>query len=65
MACSCEKKCPDRVTMRANHGNPEAFGESLQRAWADLFITMDEMAAANARYRSEYESAPETSGGMG
>lgn len=48
--------------LRAAHGTPDEFAQACLRAANDLFITDDEARAATAKYRAEYEAAPDTSG---
>jgi len=50
-----------REAKRAAHGTPEAFEAVVWKAQADGFVTIEEAVASIARYRSEYDAAPETS----
>lgn len=54
--CSCPKHCPDRAEMRRRHGTPNAFETAIFVAIGD-WISVTEVQAAIAKYRSEYDAA--------
>ncbi len=58
--CSCDHGCTSRFQMRARHGDPIAYKGAVVRVWMDGFINSDEALAAAAKYKTEYEAAPET-----
>jgi hypothetical protein len=53
----CEYGCRTRVEMRAHHRHPDQFAEACMRAW-DM-CTEEEAQVAIAKYRAEYDAAPE------
>jgi hypothetical protein len=57
--CSCTFGCRSREEMRAKHGDPDKFLDSLTRAFHAGDISFDEAERANLRYRAEWIEAPE------
>ena len=55
----CSRDCKTKDEMRAVHGAPQEFWESLLTAQADGFITMGEAKVALDKYVVIYNSAPE------
>ena len=59
--CSCARGGRSRGEMRQQHGDPEAFLESLTKAFDAGTITFGEAERANLKYRAEWYEAPEHS----
>lgn len=59
--CSCPKRCPDRETMRREHGTPSDYIAALERAVDGLMITPAEATVAAVMYANEYQAMPECS----
>jgi hypothetical protein len=54
-----ERYLKTRAELRSNHGTPEEFEQAVWKAFADLFVTMDEAVEAISKYREEYAGASE------
>jgi predicted nucleic acid-binding protein len=43
--------------LQEKHGTPEEFEAACQAAYATMFVTWDELVAAVAKYRQEWQDA--------
>jgi hypothetical protein len=48
---------PAQEALKAKHGTPEEFEVALYNAFAQLFITWDELVEAASKYRQEWHEA--------
>jgi hypothetical protein len=48
---------PAQEALKAKHGTPEEFEAALHDAFAQLFITWDELTEAASKYRQEWHEA--------
>jgi hypothetical protein len=58
----CPAGACDHLTKAAKaeaHGTPDEFETAVWRAQADGYVTADEAVDTIARYRKEYEAAPD------
>ena len=57
--CSCHHGCRSREEMRKRHGTPDKHAINVYAA-VPSFISVTEANAGIARYRAEYDAAPES-----